>query len=158
MKERAALSDRLRSFGPVTSRELLQNTSATGGSRCARTWLEERHNYHNYWETGLCFLGVPFEVWIMNDALTFNTAHHAGPLFLLRDGVGNHATVRAGAGRALSGSLRCLSCFFEVHGAPPCGEKAFQYIFASMNLLHPQKQDRKSGKICSPPADTERRT
>jgi hypothetical protein len=29
MKETAVLSDRLRSFGPVTSRELLRNTSAT---------------------------------------------------------------------------------------------------------------------------------
>jgi hypothetical protein len=103
----------------VTGRELLQNTSAAGGSRCARAWREERHNYHNYWETGLCSLGVLLEVWVRNDASTFNTAHHAGPVFLLRDGVGNQATVRTGAGWAFSGGLRCLSCFFEVHGAPP---------------------------------------
>jgi hypothetical protein len=99
MKEKAVLSDRLRSFGPVTSRGLLPNASAAGGFRCARAWLEERHNYHNYWETGLCSLGILLEVWVRNDASTFNTAHHAGPVFLLRDGVGSQATVRTGEER-----------------------------------------------------------
>jgi hypothetical protein len=87
------------------------------GSRGRQARLKSRNTC---WEEGLCSLGIPLEVWIRNDALTFNTAHHAAPLFLLRDAIGNQATVRASVGWAFSGSLRCLSCLFEVHGAPPC--------------------------------------
>ena len=101
----------------MTSRGLLQNTSAAGGSRCARAWLNSRNTC---WKEGLCILVFPLEVWIRNDASTFNTSDFAGFVFLFRDGVGNQATVCTGAGWALSGSLRCLSCFFEVHDAPPC--------------------------------------
>ena len=50
-------------------------------------------------EEGLCSLGVRLEVWIRNDALTFNTAHHAASLFLLRDAIGDQATVRTGERR-----------------------------------------------------------
>lgn len=44
----------------------------------------------------LCVL----EVRIGNDTPTFNTAHLAGPVFLFRDAVGNHATVYTAAERA----------------------------------------------------------
>ena len=87
------------------------------GSRCTRARPEDRNTCR---EKGLCSLGVLLEVWIRNDASTFNTSDFAGFVFLFRDGVGNQATVCTGAGWALSGSLRCLSCFFGVHGAPPC--------------------------------------
>ena len=40
------------------------------------------------------------EVWIANDAPTFNTAHLAGSVFLFRDAIGDHALVCADAGRA----------------------------------------------------------
>lgn len=49
---------------------------------------------------GLCSLGVLLEVWIRNDALTFNTAHHAGLVFLFRDTNGDHATVHTGERRS----------------------------------------------------------
>ena len=45
----------------------------------------------------LRFLGFPLEVRIGNDAPTFNTAHLPGLVFLFRDGVGDQATVCAGA-------------------------------------------------------------
>jgi hypothetical protein len=49
---------------------------------------------------GLCSLGFPLEVGIGNNARTFNTAHLAGLVFLLRDAIGDQATVCTGAGRA----------------------------------------------------------
>jgi hypothetical protein len=101
----------------VTSRGLLQNTSAAGGSRCAGAWLKSRNTCC---EVGLYALVVPLEIGIRNDASTFDTSDLAGLVFLFRDGVGDQAAVCTGAGWALSGSLRCLSCFFEVPVAPPC--------------------------------------
>ncbi|NWF71810.1 MAG: hypothetical protein HXY51_02025 [Nitrospirae bacterium] len=44
----------------------------------------------------LCVL----EVRIGNDPPTFDTVHLAGPVFLFRDGVGDHATVCTAAERA----------------------------------------------------------
>ena len=70
-------------------------------------------------EEGLRFLGFPLEVRIGNDAPTFNTAHLAGLVFLLRDAIGDQTTVCTGAGRAHWEGLWGLSWFFEVHGASP---------------------------------------
>ncbi len=42
-------------------------------------------------------LGFPLEVRIGNDAPTFNTAHLAGLVFLLRDAIGDQTTVCTGA-------------------------------------------------------------
>ena len=50
--------------------------------------------------SGLRSLGFPLKVRIGNDAPTFNTAHLAGLVFLLRDAIGDQATVCTGAGRA----------------------------------------------------------
>jgi hypothetical protein len=58
---------------------------------------------------GLRSLAFPLEVRIGNDASTFNTAHLAGLVFLLRDGVGDQARVCTGEGRAHSVSLVGLS-------------------------------------------------
>ena len=66
------------------------------GSRGRQARLKSRNPC---WEEGLCSLGVPLEVWIRNDALTFNTAHHAGLVFLFRDTNGDHATVHTGERR-----------------------------------------------------------
>jgi hypothetical protein len=82
----------------VTSRSLLPNTSVKGGE--------------------LRSLGFPLEVWIENDAPTFNTAHLAGLVFLLRDGVGDQATMCTVAGLAHREGLWGLSCFIEIHDAP----------------------------------------
>jgi len=49
---------------------------------------------------GLRSLGFPLKVRIGNDAPTFNTAHLAGLVFLLRDAVGDQATMCTSAGRA----------------------------------------------------------
>ena len=49
---------------------------------------------------GLRSLGFPLEVRIGNDAPTFNTAHLAGLVFLLRDAIGDQTSMRTGAGRA----------------------------------------------------------
>ena len=68
---------------------------------------------------GLRSLGFPLEVRIGNDAPTFNTTHHTGLVFPLRDGVGDQATMCTGAGRARWEGLWGLSWCFEVHGASP---------------------------------------
>ena len=49
---------------------------------------------------GLRSLGFPGEARIGNDAPTFDTAHLASLVFLLRDAIGDQATVCTGAGRA----------------------------------------------------------
>ena len=67
------------------------------GSRGTQARLKSRNTCR---EEGLCSLGVPLEVWIRNDALTFNTAHLVGIVFLLRDAIGDYATVCTGAGWA----------------------------------------------------------
>ena len=113
------------------------------GSRCARARAEDRNMCS---EKGLCSLGVPLEVWVRNDASTFNTSDFASFVFLFREGVGDQAAVRTGVRRALSGSLRCLSSFFEVHDAPPWGTGAFQYVRVSMNLLNPQNKIENIGR------------
>ena len=66
------------------------------GGRCTRARHEDRNRCR---EKGLCSLGVPLEVWIRNDTLTFNTAYHAGLAFLFRGTTGNHATVHTGERR-----------------------------------------------------------
>jgi hypothetical protein len=48
---------------------------------------------------GLCSRGVPLEVWVGHDAPTFNTAHLTGLVFLLRDAIGDQATVRTSVRR-----------------------------------------------------------
>jgi hypothetical protein len=68
---------------------------------------------------GLRSLGCPLEVRIGNDASTFNTAHLAGLVFLLRDIMGDQAAVIASNGRALWECLWGFSWFSELHGAPP---------------------------------------
>lgn len=60
---------------------------------------------------GLCAFVVPLEVWIRNDAPTFNTSDFAGFVFRFRDGVGDQTIVGTGAGCVLSGSLRCVFLF-----------------------------------------------
>ena len=50
-------------------------------------------------EEGLCSLGIPLEVWIRNDAPTFDTSDFAGLVFIFRDAIGNQATVRTGERR-----------------------------------------------------------
>ena len=56
--------------------------------------------------SGLRSLGFPLEVRIGNDAPTFNAAHLAGLVFLLRDAIGDQATVCTVAGRgSLGGSV-----------------------------------------------------
>ena len=69
--------------------------------------------------SGLRSHGFPLKVRIGNDAPTFNTAHLAGLVFLLRDAIGDQATVCTGAGRAHWEGLWGLFWFFEVHGASP---------------------------------------
>lgn len=66
---------------------------------------------------GLRFLGFPLEVWIGNDAPTFNTAHPAGLAILLRDAVGDQTSMCTSTGRAHWERLWGLFWFFEVHGA-----------------------------------------
>ena len=67
---------------------------------------------------GLRSLGCPLEVRIRNDASTFNTAHLAGLVFLLRDKMGDQAAVIASNGRAHWECLWGSSWFFELHGTP----------------------------------------
>jgi len=50
--------------------------------------------------SGLRSLGFPLEVRIGNDAPTFNTAHLAGLVFLLRDAIGDHTSMCTGERRA----------------------------------------------------------
>ena len=47
---------------------------------------------------GLYALVVPLEMGIRNDTPTFDTSDFAGLVFLFRDGVGDQAAVRTGAG------------------------------------------------------------
>lgn len=83
----------------MPSRRLLPNTSLMGG--------------------GLRSLGFPLEVWIGNDAPTFNTAHLPGFVFLLRDTIGDHTIMCTGERRAHWEGLWGLSWFSEVHGPLP---------------------------------------
>ena len=50
--------------------------------------------------------GFPLEVGIENDAPTFNTAHLAGLVFLLRDAIGDQTSMCTGAGWAHRERLR----------------------------------------------------
>jgi hypothetical protein len=80
MRRGGAPSGMLRSFGPVTSGELLPNTSAKGRAKPA-----------------LRLLAFPFEVGIRHDSGTFKATHLAGIVFLFRDIIGDYATVGTGA-------------------------------------------------------------
>ena len=86
------------------------------GSRCARARAEDRNRCQ---EKGLCSLGVLLEVWIRNDASTFDTSDLAGFVFLFRDGVGDQAAVRTGVRWPLWGRLQGSSCLLRIHHAPP---------------------------------------
>ncbi len=66
------------------------------GSRGTRARLKSRNTC---WEVGLYALVVPLEVWIRNDAPTFDTSDFAGLVFIFRDAIGNQATVRTGERR-----------------------------------------------------------
>ncbi len=56
MKERAALPDRLRSFGPVTSREAVAKCLSDGrGSCCTRARPEDRNRYRRRGYVPLAF-------------------------------------------------------------------------------------------------------
>ena len=57
---------------------------------------------------GLCSLAVPLEMWVGNDAPALNTTHLAGLVFLLRDAIGNQASMHTGAGLAQWEGLRGL--------------------------------------------------
>src|SRR6185503_5904500 len=61
--------------------------------------------------------GFPLKVGVGNDAPTFNTPDLAGPVFLLRNGIGDQAAVRTGVGRALRERRWGLSWSFDVHDA-----------------------------------------
>ena len=76
------------------------------GSRGTQARLKSRNTCR---EEGLCSLGVPLEVWIRNDALTFNTAHHAGLVFIFCDTIGDYATVCTGERRFRWEGLSCAS-------------------------------------------------
>lgn len=58
------------------------------------------------------------EVWIGNDASTFNTVHLAGLMFLFRDAIGDQAAVSADSGRGQWESLLDWFWLFEIHDAP----------------------------------------
>jgi hypothetical protein len=60
-------------------------------------------------------LGFPLKVGVGNDAPTFNTTDLAGPVFLLRNGIGNQAAVRTGVGRAFRERGWGLSWSFDFH-------------------------------------------
>ena len=81
----------------MTSRETVAKYPSEDRDTVSR---ERSLRGRNCWEKGLCSLGFPLEVRIGNDAPTFNTAHLAGLVFLLRDAIGDQATVCTGAGRA----------------------------------------------------------
>jgi hypothetical protein len=80
---------------------------------CARS----QRGSHELMGGRLRSFGFPLEMRIGHDGPTFNTAHLAGPLLLLRDTVGDQTSMCTSAGRAhwerlwgLFGSLR-----FTVH-------------------------------------------
>ena len=66
---------------------------------------------------GLRFVGFRLEVWIGNDAPTFDTTHLAGLVFLLRDEIRYQATMCTGSRRAHWARLWGWSWFsrFTVH-------------------------------------------
>jgi hypothetical protein len=66
------------------------------GSRCERARAEDRNTCQ---EKGLCSLVVLLEMWIRNDAPTFNATHLSGIVVLFCAAVGDHATVRTGERR-----------------------------------------------------------
>ena len=106
MKERAAPSGRLRSFGPVTSQGTVAKYLSEGRDTVSR---ERSLRVTTLMRGGLRSLGFPLKVGIGNDAPTFHAAHLAGLVFLLRDAIGDQATVGTGVRRAHWESLRGLS-------------------------------------------------
>ena len=62
-------------------------------------------------------LGFPLAMRVGNNAPTFNTTDLAGPVFLLRNGIGDQAAVRTGVGRVLRERRWGLSWSFDVHDA-----------------------------------------
>ena len=97
MKEGAVPSGRLRSFGSVPSQGTVAKYLSEGRDTVSR---ERSLRVATLMGGGLRFLGFPLEVRIGDDGSTFNTVHLADLVFLLRDGVGDHATMCTGGGRA----------------------------------------------------------
>src|SRR4051812_42214668 len=91
MKERAALFGRLRNFGSVTSPETVAK-HLSEGYRFSSAEPDGRST------TGGSLGSSVLEVGIENNAPTFHTANFAGVVLLLRDAIGDQATVCAGAG------------------------------------------------------------
>jgi hypothetical protein len=92
MKERAALFGRLRNFGSVTSPESVAKHLSERGYRVSSAEPDGRSTIRRSLGSSV------LEVGIENDAPTFHTANFAGVVLLLRDAIGDQATVCTGAG------------------------------------------------------------
>ena len=104
MKERTAAFRRLRNFGSVPSPE----TVAKHLSEWHR-FSQAEHGYNTDRTRDLRSPGSALEVGIENNAPAFYTPDHAGIVFLLRDLIGDQATMGTGAGWALWERRLCRS-------------------------------------------------